>query len=373
MIGGEARTESPPRGKRSGRRELTRRRTSGIARIALLGCTLALAASAMTACGASSGSSEARVWPPGGSAVYSPYVDVTLAAPSDLAGVGGDAGARSLTLAFVTAAAGECQAAWGGQTAIGAPTVLPAAERLSAAGVALRVSFGGAQGQELAARCRDTRRLQAEYASVLDRYHAAAADFDLEGSALADRPAMTRRAQALAGLQAQPGRHLTVSLTLPVSPDGLSAPALDAVRAMVGSGVHLGAVNLLAMDYGLAPARGHMAAEAVLALDAAHRQLAALGAGLSSWKSLGVTTMVGVNDVSSEIFTLTDARTLARFGDRHGLALTSIWSLARDQPCPGSASAAQATCSGVAAPRYAFSRAMGARPKPEVRPRGNVD
>jgi hypothetical protein len=344
-----------------------------------MGCTLALAAGAMCACGAGSGSGsgsgsgEARVWPPGGSAVFSPYVDVTLAAPFDLAGVGSDAGARSLTLAFVTAAAGECQAAWGEGTAIAAPTVLPAAERLRAAGVVLRVSFGGALGQELATHCRDTRRLAAEYASVLDRYHALAADFDLEGAALADRPAMARRAQALARLQAQPGRRLTVSLTLPVSPDGLSASALGAVRAIVGAGVHLGAVNLLAMDKGLAPARGHMAAEAILALDAAHRQLAALGPGLSSWKSLGVTAMVGVNDVSDEIFTLTDARTLARFADRRGLALTSIWSLARDQPCPGSASAAQATCSGVAAPRYAFSRAMGASPKPGARPRGNVD
>ena len=139
------------------------------------------------------------------------------------------------------------------------------AERLRAAGVALRVSFGRARGEELAARCRDTSRLQGEYASVLDRYHALAADFDLEGAAFADRSAMARRAEALFRLQAQPGRRLTVSLTLPVSPDGLSAPALDAVRAVVGAGVHLGAVHLLAMDYGLAAARGHMLAEAVLA------------------------------------------------------------------------------------------------------------
>ena len=184
---------------------------------------------------------------------------------------------------------------------------------------------------------------------------------------------MARRADAVARLQAQRGRRLAVSLTLPVSPAGLSAPALAAVRAMAGAGVHVGAVNLLAMDFGLAEARGRMATEALLALGAAHRQLAALGAGLSGWRSLGVTAMVGVNDVSKEIFTLTDARTLARFADHHGLGLTSIWSLARDQPCPGSPSAAQATCSGVAAPPYAFSRAMGARPKPGVPPHRAMD
>ena len=344
----------------------------GIARSILTGWAFALAAVAMAGCGASSGSGVARVWPPGGSTIFSPYVDVTLTSPFDLAGVATDAGARSLTLAFVTAAAGECRAAWGGQTAIAAPTVLAAAERLRAAGVALRISFGGARGEELAERCRDTSTLQQEYASVLDRYHAVAADLDLEAGALADRAAMARRAEALARLQAQSGRRLTVSLTLPVSPDGLSAPALAAVRAMVAAGVHLGAVNLLAMDYGLAAARGRMAAEAILAVRAAHRQLTALGGGLSSWSSLGVTAMVGVNDVSDEMFTLADARTLARFAEHRGLGLTSIWSLARDEPCAGSPSVAGATCSGVADPPYAFSRAFGSHSKPGVPRRREV-
>ena len=45
-------------------------------------------------------------------------------------------------------------------------------------------------------------------------------------------------------------------------------PKAIAHRAL-GAGVHLGPVNLLAMDYGLAAARGHMVAEAVLALGAA--------------------------------------------------------------------------------------------------------
>jgi hypothetical protein len=84
---------------------------------------------------------------------------------------------------------------------------------------------------------------------------------------------------------------------------------------MVVAGVRLDAVNLPAMDYGLAEARGRMAAEAILAISAAHRQLSALGGGLSSWSSLGVTVMVGVNDVRGEVFTLfrrADAGALCR-------------------------------------------------------------
>ena len=42
------------------------------------------ATSAPAGCGVASGSGVARVWPPGGSAVFSPYVDVTLTAPFDL-------------------------------------------------------------------------------------------------------------------------------------------------------------------------------------------------------------------------------------------------------------------------------------------------
>jgi hypothetical protein len=339
---------------------------------ALRWCAVALVlAGAPAGCGAGAGAGH--VWPPGGSRIFSPYVDVGLAAPSDLAGVATDAGARSLTLAFVTAAAGGCEPSWGGATPIGAGSVAGPAARLRAAGVALRVSFGGALGTELAERCPDVGSLEAAYASVLHRYHAVAADFDLEGAALADRPAMARRAQAIARLQARGSNPPAVSLTLPVSPRGLSASALAAVREMIAAGVRPASVNLLAMDYGLPQARGHMAQAAILALGAAHRQLGALSRGLAGWGSLGVTVMVGANDVSGEVLTLADARSVARFAERRGLGLTSIWSLARDGPCAGSPTAAGPTCSGVSEPPYAFSRAFGARSNPAAAVRRAVD
>lgn len=321
---------------------------------------------------AGAGGSIARVQPPGGGGAFAPYVDVTLTPPFDLASVAPDAGARSLTLAFVTAA-GPCEPAWGGQTAIGAPAVAAPAPSLRAAGVALRVSFGGASGSELAQTCPSATRLAAAYAAVLDRYRAAAADFDLEGRALSDRAAMARRSAAIAELQARIGHPLAVSLTLPVTSQGLSAAALEAVRMMIADGVRLSLVNLLAMDYGAAQARGQMGAEAVLAARTAHRQLARLGRGLSSWSSLGVTVMVGVNDSSGEVFTLSDARRVAGFAHSYGLGMTSIWSLARDNPCEGSSTVAVPTCSGVREPPYAFSRAFGANSKAGLPPRRTVE
>jgi chitinase len=142
---------------------------------------------------------------------------------------------------------------------------------------------------------------------------------------------------------------------------------------MLAAGVHLSSVNLLTMNYPPGEVRGSMAAAGIGAADAVHRQLSRLGGELSSWGSLGLTAMAGVNDVSGEVLTLEDARTLARFASQRGLRLTSIWSLARDEPCAGSPTAAQATCSGVPEPPYAFSRAFGARPRPGLRPRQAAD
>jgi chitinase len=307
---------------------------------------------------------------PGGSASFSPYDDVTLAAPFDLAGVAEAAGARSLTLAFVTAAEG-CRPSWGGQTPIGSAAVSAPVGRLEAAGVAMRVSFGGASGTELALSCRNIPDLEAAYGTVLDRYHATAADFDLEGRALVDRAAIARRAAAVAALQSRSGRRLAVTLTVPVTPRGLGAPALAAVRSMRAAGVRLDAVNLLAMDYGSSTAGGSMGVEAIRAALAAHRQLAK--EGLPSWRSLGVTVMVGMNDSRNEVLTVSDAEAVARFARSHALGLTSIWSLARDGPCTGSPTVALPTCSGVGAPAYTFSRVFGANSKRGVGPRRVLD
>lgn len=339
----------------------------------------ALCALACTGAGCGGSATAARISPPGGDPAFSPYVDVSLAAPFDLEGVAAGAGARSLTLAFVTAASSDpCTPTWGGVTAIGAPSVAGPAARLRAAGVGLRVSFGGASGTELARACTDPARLAQAYADVLDRYRAAGADFDLEGSTLADRAALARRARAIATLQARRGRPLAISLTVPVSgPEGLSPSALAAVRTMLAAGVRLHVVNLLAMDYGVAIGAGGMGAAAVTALRSAEHQLARIArervGALGAWSSLGVTTMIGVNDSPGETFTLADARTVADFAAARGLGLISLWSLARDDPCAGSRTVASPTCSGVPEQPYAFSRAFGARPKPGGLPRRALD
>lgn len=54
--------------------------------------------------------------------------------------------------------------------------------------------------------------------------------------------------------------------------------------------------------------------------------------------------MIGLNDVTTETFTLTDAAQLSSFAHTQGLGLLSMWSVNRDHACPDS-TYVELTCS----------------------------
>jgi hypothetical protein len=131
--------------------------------------------------------------------------------------------------------------------------------------------------------------------------------------------------------------------------------------------VQVGRVNLLAMDYGSSkPALkpGTMGRYAIAAATATQRQLQRLLPALSRrriWHLIGITTMIGRNDVASEIFTTADARKLLRFARDRSLGSLSFWSLARDRSCPDSRPArgiAQDDCSGVVQTPFEFTHLL---------------
>jgi hypothetical protein len=232
------------------------------------------------------------------------------------------------------------------------------------------VSFGGQDGPDLATSCATAGALAHQYESVMARLNASRADFDIEGGSLSDHAAMDRRVRAIAALQARAralGRPVAVSLTLPVEPTGLPGRSLAVVRSALTSGVQVGRVNLLAMDYGSSkPALkpGTMGRYAIAAATATQRQLQRLLPALSRrriWHLIGITTMIGRNDVASEIFTTADARKLLRFARDRSLGSLSFWSLARDRSCPDSRPArgiAQDDCSGVVQTPFEFTHLL---------------
>ncbi|MFC9885636.1 cellulose binding domain-containing protein [Streptomyces pilosus] len=292
---------------------------------------------------------------------FAPYVDTSLFPAFDLLASAEATGVKHYNLAFVTDAGG-CTPAWGGTGGLGGNAVAGQIGALRALGGDVRVSFGGAAGRELGTTCGSVDALAAAYGKVVDTYGLTKVDFDVEGSALPDAAAHTRRAQAIAKLQrANPA--LDVSFTLPVMPEGLTQDGVGLLADAKRNGVHIDAVNIMAMDYGPAYS-GDMGTYAEQAATATQAQVKGiLGLGESeAWKTVAVTPMIGVNDVVTEIFTVDDATQLVDFARAKGLGWLSMWSGTRDQQCPGGAKpSADATCSSVLQDRFAFSRAFAAR------------
>lgn len=285
------------------------------------------------------------VWP---TQVYAPYIDMTLYPIYDVLATARTTGLRYFTLAFITADPSN-RPAWGGFAAYGLGTDYDAALRTQLAGLRalggdVIVSFGGAANREIAEVITNVTALQAAYQSIIDAYGLTHIDFDIEGAATADRASVDRRNLAIAGLQraaTAAGRALEVSYTLPVLPTGLTPDGLYVLQSAVNRGVVLSNVNIMAMDYGDSAApnpAGRMGDYAIMAATSLFNQLKTLyGTSKTDsqlWHLVGVTPMIGLNDVTTETFDQQEARELVAFAQQKGIGRLAMWSLNRDQQSP---------------------------------------
>ena len=112
----------------------------------------------------------------------------------------------------------------------------------------------------------------------------------------------------------------------------------------------------MAMDYGSANDNGgQMGLSAQQAASNTHNQVVA--AGLTS--SIGVTPMIGINDVNTEIFQLADATSLLNFANANNyISRLSMWSVARDNGGCANQGFASPTCSGISQANWAFSNIL---------------
>jgi hypothetical protein len=229
------------------------------------------------------------------------------------------------------------------------------------------ISFGGANGRELAEAITDVNTIKLAYQKVIDAYQATQLDFDIEGAAQADHASVDRRSQALAALQrdaSAAGRPLSIWLTLPVLPTGLTADGLYVVQSAIRYGVNLAGVNIMAMDYGDSAApnpQGKMGDYAIQAATSTFNQLKSLyGAGKTDtqlWQMIGVTPMIGLNDVTTEVFDQQEARELLAFAQQKGMGRISLWSLNRDQQnASGALNHVDLTSSSILQQPFEFSR-----------------
>ncbi|MGO9454575.1 MAG: choice-of-anchor D domain-containing protein [Candidatus Binataceae bacterium] len=287
---------------------------------------------------------------------FAPYVDMTLWPTFNLTDNLSSVG-KYYTLAFIVDQTGNgCTASWGTYYVLSDDFPDADIASMRAAGGDVIVSFGGEANTELALSCTSVTALEAQYDAVVTQYNLKRIDFDVEGAAVADAASISRRNQALALLEtAHPG--LQVSYTLPVMPYGLTQNGINVISDAIANGVDVTAVNVMAMDYG--DGTTAMGQAAIDAANATEAQLATLYPSKSAAQldaMIGVTPMIGYNDVQGEVFQLSDAQLLLDYAQNNGVNEIAFWSAARDVACPsGQEGTTQNTCSGLVQTPFEFS------------------
>ncbi|KAJ3316951.1 hypothetical protein HDV06_002533, partial [Boothiomyces sp. JEL0866] len=265
---------------------------------------------------------------------FVPYVDVMAFPTPEVFKFAQNAGTKWFVLAFLIAD-GNGNPAWGGQTAITSSFYLINIQYLRNMGGDVCISFGGYNGAEIATVTTDITQLQKKYQSVIDRYNVRWLDFDIEGSGLSNTAAIDRRSKALASLKAaNPG--LMISLTLPVFPTGLTAAGIYVIQSAMNNGLVIDVVNIMAMDYGASEAPNGATGMGQYGIQAAQNTYSQVVAiGFPNVK-IGITPMIGVNDVSGETFTLPNAQEVFSFAQSTSwVQYLSFWSIQRDNSVNG--------------------------------------
>jgi len=293
-----------------------------------------------------------------------PYLQISSSDAGDMAADEAATGLKYYTLAFLIPQSG-CTPEWEDDGS-GVGAFASQISAIQSGGGNVIISFGGEAGTELAESCSSVTTLEAAYQKVVDTYGVYDLDFDIEGAAESDTASIAMRSDALALLQrdeAVLGHQVEVSLTLPVLPSGFPGPEMAVVRSAVAAGVHVSIFNAMTMDYGGAVATpAQMGTYAIDAARAVHQQLASVFPGFRSsqlWGMVGITPMIGQNDVTDEVFTLSDAVQVATFAAQQGIGRLSMWSVSRDQQCAqGIIDYDSNICSGVLQSGWAFSHVL---------------
>ncbi|KAJ3318513.1 hypothetical protein HDV06_000446 [Boothiomyces sp. JEL0866] len=260
---------------------------------------------------------------------FAPYCDVLLYPTFDINAASIATGTRFFTLAFIQAGTSG-NPAWGGIVDVKQLFYLDKITTLRNSGGDVIISFGGASGTELAHVTTNVATLQSQYQSVLNLYKVNYIDFDIEGTAGDDTAAIDRRHKALAALKASnPG--LIISVTLPVLPSGLVSQGINILNNAVANNLQYDVINIMTMDYGsgVAPdgANG-MGTYSIQAAQNTYKQ--AQQAGMKNAK-IGLTPMIGKNDVAGEVFTLANAQQVLTFAQTTPwVGLLAFWSINRD-------------------------------------------
>ncbi|MEY9895325.1 chitinase [Catenulispora sp. MAP12-49] len=248
----------------------------------------------------------------------------------------------AITLAFATGSCGS--ETWGGVPAANFASENVA--QLHAANLNYVVSTGGAAGSFTCASTAGMDSFIARYASP----NMVGVDFDIEGGQ--SQSDIQNLVASAVGAQAQyPNLQFSFTLATLGASDGsyggVNSLGNEVVQAVRGSSLNHYVINLMTMDYGSASSTVcvvsggscQMAQSAIQAVKNLEHTY-----GIPANK-IAVTPMIGMNDATTEIFTVADVNTLSSYAVSNGLAGLHFWSLDRDTPC--SDTYASPTCNSI--------------------------
>ena len=327
------------------------RRSRVAAALSAFGVVAAAGAAAMGAATPAFASSP-NPWP---AHVFAPFAD-TWSGNITLSSVASSYGTKFFTVAFVDGTG--CHWTIGGQAGLQSQI-----DSLRAAGGDVSLSFGGYGSDtaltELGDSCSTPAAAAAQIEAAVTTFNLSHIDFDIESNSLTNAAGIDRRDKALAQVRSwasSNGRALSISLTVPASPGGLSGDGVSLLNNARANGFTPDIVNIMTMDY--ATSGTEMGNASNQALDATAGQVAgAFGISTAAaYAKLGNTPMIGQNDSAGEVFTLADASNVESYDAAKGIAMLSYWSQNRDNGgCAGSTTAS-GTCSGVSQNTGDFAR-----------------
>ena len=264
----------------------------------------------------------------------------------------------AVTLAFAT---GQCGSEnWGGV----APDAIAKANvpLFTAQNRNYVISTGGAAGTF---SCASSTGMQA----FINRYASAnlvGIDFDIEGGQTqADITALVKSVYDVQS--SYPNLRFSFTLATLGSTNGLAGSAPNGDLSPLGGYVMSAlakyplnnyTINLMVMDYGSPGAgvcvvgSGGLCDMGQTAIQAAKNLAARYGV---PYNHIELTPMIGVNDVTNELFSLKDAATMTQWAKVNGISGIHFWSVDRDTPC--TSAYASPICSSVSSvPAWGYTQ-----------------
>ncbi|WP_066500512.1 chitinase [Abyssisolibacter fermentans] len=236
------------------------------------------------------------------------------------------------------------------------------------------VSFGGPANTPLHVTAPDVKSLKKQYENFVKAYRLSRINIDLQGKWLKDTASIKRNIRALKLLQNSlfsERYNLQIWFTLPILPTGLTDDGLKIIQYTLDEDLMIRGINVKTMNFGASAApnpENKMGQYSIQAINSLFNQLKQIYSdnNLSKsdkqiWNMVGMTPMIGENDVTTEVFNLEDAKQTLDFANQKEIGMISMWSLNRDKPCPnGPSNKISNSCSGIEQKDYEFSETFNA-------------